>query len=73
MKTLKSIWDKINGYKTAILMALVFAWQGVHLVLPKVVSQDIYEWVLSILVALGGGSVGHKIIKIKQETKSINN
>jgi len=58
---MKTIWDKITGYKTYVSGALLLVLSGVKLIWPDVIDKDWYEWILNLLLFTGGVGVGDKI------------
>ncbi len=58
---MKTIWDKITGYKTYVSGALLVVLSGVKLIWPDVIDKDWYEWILNLLLFTGGVGVGDKI------------
>lgn len=53
---LKTVWNKVDGYKTVALMAALLALRGVKLVWPDLMSVDLYTWIQDFLLLLGGGA-----------------
>lgn len=53
---LKTVWNKVDGYKTVALMAALLALRGIKLVWPDLMSVDLYTWVQDVLLLLGGGA-----------------
>jgi len=58
---MKTIWDKITGYKTYVSGALLLVLSGVKLIWPDVIDADWYNWIQNVLLFTGGVGVGDKI------------
>lgn len=64
MNGIKTIWNKIDGNKTNIGVALMLLLSGIEMVAPNLIPQQTYEWLNSALLLLTGGvGLGHKAIK----------
>lgn len=63
MATIKNVWSKIDGYKTAGAMVILLLLRGIKLIWPEFVNVEVYQWIQDVLLMFGGFGVGDKVRK----------